>query len=92
MRTEENANTGAPSPTQNCVLAFVGAGLPSKMIAHEMGVSEATITTHVGALLRVLGATNRMQLILRCHGVDAEAALAAARALAGGRKVRRRRA
>lgn len=52
------------TPQQFKVLQMVSTGLLNKQIAHELGVSEATIKTHMTAILRKLGATNRTQAVL----------------------------
>jgi two-component system, NarL family, response regulator LiaR len=46
------------------VLDLVARGLPNKLIARELGVSEKTVKTHVGNLLRKLGVTDRTQAAL----------------------------
>nr|WP_254045910.1 LuxR C-terminal-related transcriptional regulator [Paenalcaligenes hominis] len=43
---------------------MVSTGQLNKQIAHELNVSEATIKTHMTAILRKLGATNRTQAVL----------------------------
>lgn len=52
------------TPQQFRVLQMVSTGQLNKQIAHELGVSEATIKTHMTAVLRKLGATNRTQAVL----------------------------
>lgn len=52
------------TPQQFRVLQMVSTGQLNKQIAHELGVSEATIKTHMTAILRKLGATNRTQAVL----------------------------
>lgn len=52
------------TPQQFRVLQMLGSGLLNKQIGYELGVSEATIKSHMSAILRKLGATNRTQAIL----------------------------
>lgn len=52
------------TPQQFRVLQMVGTGQLNKQIAHELGVSEATIKAHMTAILRKLGASNRTQAVL----------------------------
>lgn len=52
------------TPQQLRVLQMVSTGQLNKQIAHELGVSEATIKTHMTAILRKLGVTNRTQAVL----------------------------
>lgn len=46
------------------VLALLGQGKSNKDIADTLGISEGTVKVHVGAILKVLGATNRTQAAL----------------------------
>lgn len=52
------------TPQQFKVLQMVSTGQLNKQIAYELGVSEATIKTHMTAVLRKLGASNRTQAVL----------------------------
>jgi DNA-binding NarL/FixJ family response regulator len=52
------------TPQQVRVLMMLGAGLLNKQIAHELGVSEATIKAHVSAILSKLRVDNRTQAVL----------------------------
>ncbi|MFO0461747.1 MAG: response regulator [Burkholderiales bacterium] len=53
------------SDRQRDVLALVVAGLPNKLIAERLGVTEATVKFHVTTVLRRLGAASRTQLLIR---------------------------
>lgn len=52
------------TPQQFRVLGMLATGLLNKQIAHELGVSEATVKAHMTAILRKLGASNRTQAVL----------------------------
>src|SRR5690625_1593428 len=52
------------TPQQLRVLQMVCTGLLNKQIAHELEGSEATVKTHMPAILRTLGANNRTQAVL----------------------------
>ncbi|MBH0113185.1 response regulator transcription factor [Novosphingobium sp. YJ-S2-02] len=59
------------TPTQTKVLLAVLDGQLNKQIAHELGVSEATIKAHMTAIMRKLDVTNRTQaaLVARSMGL-----------------------
>ncbi|RMX05015.1 DNA-binding response regulator [Corticibacter populi] len=57
------ARIGELTPQQAKVLQMVAAGRLNKQIAHELGISEATIKAHMTAILRKLGASNRTQAV-----------------------------
>ncbi len=52
------------SPAQRRILVAVADGRPSKVVAHELGLTEATVKAHLTHLFRVFGVGNRSQLIL----------------------------
>lgn len=52
------------TPQQFRVLQMVSTGQLNKQIAYELGVSEATIKTHMTAILRKLKVNNRTQAVL----------------------------
>jgi len=45
-------------------------GESNKVIAYEMNIAESTVKAHVSAILRKLGASNRVQAILTASEVD----------------------
>ena len=46
------------------VLAMVTRGLPNKLIARELGISEKTVKTHLTRVFRTIGVTDRTQAAL----------------------------
>jgi two-component system, NarL family, nitrate/nitrite response regulator NarL len=46
------------------VLYCLGKGLPNKLIARELGISEGTVKLHVFAILRILGVRNRTEAVI----------------------------
>jgi DNA-binding NarL/FixJ family response regulator len=63
---------GAPAPPdadgltgrEREVLALIARGLPNKLIARELSISEKTVKTHVSSILGKLGLTDRTQAAL----------------------------
>ena len=53
------------------VLALVGEGLPNKVIARRMGISEKTVKTHLTNVFQRIGVSDRTQAALwaRRHGL-----------------------
>lgn len=57
---------------QRDVLRELARGAPIKQICRELGLSEGTVKTHVTAIYRAFGASNRTEALLaaRRHGYD----------------------
>lgn len=55
---------------QKGVLALLAEGLPNKMIAFRLGISETTVKAHVGVILRKLGVYNRARAIVMLSQFD----------------------
>ena len=57
---------------QREVLELLAKGAPIKRICKELDLSEGTVKTHVTAIYRAFGATNRTEALLeaRRHGFD----------------------
>jgi DNA-binding NarL/FixJ family response regulator len=64
------AATPQPTPSslterQREVLRLLSAGRPTKSIAREMGVAVGTVKVHLAAIYRALGATNRVEALVK---------------------------
>ncbi len=53
------------TPREAEVLALLAEGLPNKLIADRLAISEHTVKFHVGALLSKLGAHSRTEAVIR---------------------------
>ena len=60
------------SPAQTRVMIALSRGHSNKVIAHELSLSETTIKTHLSAIYKVLGVTNRSQAILALKTAEAD--------------------
>jgi DNA-binding NarL/FixJ family response regulator len=70
----ESAGGGAPvdlTDREREVLACVAEGLPNKLVARRLGISEKTVKTHLTRIFERLGVTDRTQAALwaRDHGL-----------------------
>ena len=52
------------SPREREVLALLLDGLPNKLIARRLGISEKTVKSHLTSIFRVIGVTDRVQAVL----------------------------
>ncbi len=50
---------------QREVLRALSRGLPTKLIARELGLSEHTVKDHIAVVLEVLGARNRTEAVIK---------------------------
>ncbi|HEY4040093.1 MAG TPA: response regulator transcription factor [Burkholderiaceae bacterium] len=72
----QNATIGssriALTERQEQVLQLLARGAPIKIICRELGLSEGTVKTHVTAIYRAFGASNRTEALLaaRRNGYD----------------------
>lgn len=68
------ADTAGLTPRQIDVLRRLLRGLPNKLIARELGLTEGTVKMHIAAILRALQARNRTEAVVRARalGVDSE--------------------
>ncbi len=63
--TELAARMGTLSVAQLRVLRAIASGRQNKQIAHDLDLAEPTIKSHLSAIFRKLGVTNRMQAVLQ---------------------------
>lgn len=59
------------------VFERMAQGESNKVIAYKLNIAESTVKAHVSAILRKLGATNRVQAILSASDIDFSAYLKA---------------
>ena len=62
------------------VFERMSRGESNKVIAYQLNIAESTVKAHVSAILRKLGATNRVQAILSAGDIDFAAYLRAPQA------------
>ena len=60
------------TPQQVRVLMMLREGLLNKQIAHQLGVSEATIKAHVSAILQKLDVDSRTQAVIAASRIDGD--------------------
>jgi DNA-binding NarL/FixJ family response regulator len=53
------------TPRQSQVLNCLNRGLPTKLIARELELSEHTVKDHIAMLFQVLGASNRTEAVIK---------------------------
>ena len=52
------------------MLQLLAEGLPNKVIAHRLGISETTVKAHVGEILRKLKVYSRARAIVALAQLD----------------------
>jgi DNA-binding NarL/FixJ family response regulator len=60
------------TPQQLRVFTMIAEGKLNKQIAHDIGVTEATVKAHVTMILRKLGVTSRTQAVIAAGGLLAD--------------------
>jgi len=58
------------SPRQRDVLRCLSRGLPTKLIARELGLSEHTVKEYIASIFQVLGVHNRTEAVYRASRID----------------------
>lgn len=59
------ANSASLTERQREVLRLLSGGRPTKTIARELGVAVGTVKVHLAAIYRALGATNRVEALVK---------------------------
>ena len=66
---DRHLGSGAQRPTltrrEREILAMLAEGLPNKLIASRLGISDHTVKTHLEAIFDKLGASNRVEAVAR---------------------------
>jgi DNA-binding NarL/FixJ family response regulator len=72
----DNERNGCENATarQQEIMRCLRDGLPNKLIARKMQISEATVKIHVRRIMRRMGVNNRTQVALRVANADLDAA------------------
>ncbi len=60
------------TPQQHRVLSLLAEGMPNKLIAYEMQISEPTVKAHVTEILRKLSVTSRTQAVILAQRLSLE--------------------
>ncbi|EQD74315.1 protein containing Transcription regulator LuxR, partial [mine drainage metagenome] len=60
-----SSREAALTPRQRDVLAGLNRGLPTKLIARELELSEFTVKEYLSDIFRVLGVHNRTEAVIR---------------------------
>jgi DNA-binding NarL/FixJ family response regulator len=63
--TRSGARASALTPREREILAMLAEGLPNKVIASRLHISEHTVKTHLEALFDKLGASTRAEAVAR---------------------------
>ena len=61
------------SVAQIRVLRAIADGRLNKQIAHDLGIAEATVKSHLQAIFRKLGVPNRMQAVIALNSLNPQA-------------------
>ncbi|MFN3591613.1 MAG: response regulator transcription factor [Thermaurantiacus sp.] len=69
---DDLARIASLTPAQRRILGHMHGGLLNKQIAHELGISEATVKAHITAIFRKLGVFSRTQAALVAAKLDVD--------------------
>lgn len=63
-KPQKSDNVKKLTPRQVEVIKGIARGLPNKLIAYELGLTEGTVKVHITVILKVLGVTNRTAAVM----------------------------
>ena len=71
MRQRNSGALSGMTAREREVLELIGAGMPNKLIARQLGISEATVKAHLTRIYRQIGVSDRTQAAMwaRNHGL-----------------------
>jgi len=79
IQTDQKSKVKKLTPRQIDVLRGIAKGLPNKLIAYELGLTEGTVKVHITVILKSLGVSNRtgavMEAVKKGYITKAEAGL-----------------
>ncbi len=61
-RTNKNADTESLTPREKQIIKLISAGLPNKLIARKLNITEGTVKVHVKHLLKKLRLRSRVEV------------------------------
>jgi DNA-binding NarL/FixJ family response regulator len=64
-RSRPNSQAPALTPREREILGMLAEGMPNKLIASRLGISDHTVKTHLEAIFDKLGASNRADAVAR---------------------------
>lgn len=62
--SDSSSKTKKLTPRQIDVVRGIAKGLPNKLIAYELGLTEGTVKVHITVILKTLGVTNRTGAVI----------------------------
>ena len=75
---ESNLTVGSLTPRQQQVLQGLSRGLPTKLIARELALSEHTVKDHITSIFHAFGVRNRTEAVIKASQLERAEPLATA--------------
>lgn len=75
---ESNLTVGSLTPRQQQVLQGLSRGLPTKLIARELALSEHTVKDHITSIFQAFGVRNRTEAVIKASQLERAEPLATA--------------
>ena len=67
---ENDLTVGSLTPRQQQVLQGLSRGLPTKLIARELSLSEHTVKDHIAGIFQALGVRNRTEAVIKASQLE----------------------